>query len=61
MSKAKSASTKKVKDTANALPPSWELAIADAEAEISRLHRSIEMFKHNQKMGVPFPAPATQN
>ena len=40
--------------------PSWELAIADAEERIVRLHRSIELFKQNSKEGIAFPG-ATQN
>jgi len=59
MTKAKGLSTKKVKE-ATKPQPTWELAILDAESEINRLRRSIEMFKHNQKMGVPFPA-STRN
>ena len=37
------------------LSPSWELAIADAEERIAQLKRSVEMFKHNLKAGVPWP------
>jgi hypothetical protein len=42
----------------------WDLAIADAQERISQLGRSIEIFKHNIKAGVPFPSagnPATRN
>jgi hypothetical protein len=54
-------STKKVKLEVKT-PTSWELAIADAEERVARLHRSIEMFRQNIKAGVPFPvSPATQN
>ena len=41
--------------------PNWELAIADAEEQIVHLRRSIEMFKHNMKLGIPFPTSATKN
>jgi hypothetical protein len=43
------------------LKPTWELAIADAEERIARLHRSIAMFKQNVRMGIPFPEPSTRN
>jgi hypothetical protein len=61
MRKAKALSTKKAKyKIKTAPPPSWALAIADAEAEIADLKRSIELFKHNEKIGLPFPQ-ATHN
>jgi hypothetical protein len=59
MPKVARVSTKKVKSEAKP-EPTWELAILDAETEINRLRRSIELFKYNQKMGLPFPSP-TQN
>lgn len=44
------------------MPGSWEMSIADAQERIAQLTRSIEMFKHNIKAGVPFPENrATQN
>jgi hypothetical protein len=43
------------KSRAIVLVPSWELCIADAQERIGQLGRSIEMFKHNIKAGVPFP------
>jgi hypothetical protein len=60
MRKAKSVSTKKVKEMLKP-PVTWELVIADAEAEIAKLRRSIELCKFNQKIGVPFPSSATRN
>jgi hypothetical protein len=61
MPKAKCLSTKKAKYQANP-EPTWELAILDAEDEINRLRRSIEMFKHNLHVGIPFPRKtATHN
>jgi hypothetical protein len=59
MKKSKSVSTKKVNKEAKPVP-TWETAILDAESEINRLRRSIEMFKFNQKTGVGFPT-ATHN
>ncbi len=49
MIKAKSVSTKKVKEAPKP-PASWELVIADAETEIARLRRSIELCKYNQRV-----------
>jgi hypothetical protein len=61
MRKANQLSTKKANIKAKAAPPpSWALAIADAEAEIADLKRSIELFKYNEKIGLPFPS-ATHN
>jgi hypothetical protein len=45
----------------SALEPSWELVTADAEERIVKPRRSIEVFKHNQGAGIPFPSPATHN
>jgi hypothetical protein len=59
MKKAKAVSTKKAKSS-DKPPASWETAILDAQLEINRLQRSIELFKHNQRVGIPFPV-ATQN
>lgn len=59
--KVKSMSTKNVKRH-DKMPRSWELAIADAEEKIGQLRRSIEMFKHHIKVGMPFPGQsATHN
>jgi hypothetical protein len=41
--------------------PTWKLAIADAEGQIARLRRSIELFKQYDETGMPFPQSATQN
>jgi len=43
------------------ITPTWRLAIADAEAQIARLHRSIELFKQYEQKGMPFPEESTQN
>jgi hypothetical protein len=62
MGKAKVCQLKKAKLTVNSeVPnpqPNWELAIADAEERIGQLRRSIEIFKHNSKAGLPFPVEA---
>jgi hypothetical protein len=59
--KVNNVSTKKVND-GDKMPPSWELAIADAEERISQLRRSIEMFKHHIRTAMPFPGKsATHN
>jgi hypothetical protein len=61
MRTTKSMSTKKAKSQSNSdVPHNWALAIADAEAEIAELKRSIELFKHNERIGLPFPM-ATRN
>jgi hypothetical protein len=44
-----------------AITPAWKIAIADAEARIARLRRSIELFKQYDENGMPFPNPATRN
>ena len=53
---------KKVKIEVKAAPvivATWGMAVADAEARIARLRRSIELFKQYEEQGLPFPTPSS--
>jgi len=62
---AKRCQLKTAKVTSNRLvscpEQGWGFAIADAEERIAQLRRSIEMFKHNEKAGVPWPGESTRS